>query len=59
MTTVSHARTCGRFIEIKSYFRRKNFVEGIKAPIFLEADLAIEKMRKPRSNAKEEDNASI
>ena len=43
MTTVLHVRPYGRFIEIQSNIRRKK-VDRIKAPIFLEAILAIEIM---------------
>ena len=42
ITTVIHAWTYGRFIEIQSNLRRKKFTEQIKASIFLEAVLAIE-----------------
>ena len=42
MTTVFHAWPYGRFIEIQSNLRERNFVEQVKAPIFLEAVLAIE-----------------
>ena len=45
MTTVFHARSDGRFIEIKSNpSRKKLFIEKIKALIFLEAVLTIETM---------------
>ena len=36
-----------------------NFIELIKAPIFLEADLAIEIMQEPQSNLEEKVNSSI
>ena len=44
VTTVFHTWVNGRFIEIQSNVRRKNFIERIKALIFLEAVLAIEIM---------------
>ena len=44
MTTVFYAWSYGRFTEIKSDLRRKNFKEQIKAPNFLEEVLAIEIM---------------
>ena len=42
MTIVLHARSYGKFMEIKSkiHGRERNFIEQIKAPIFLEAILA-------------------
>ena len=42
MTTVFYGRPDGRFIEITSNIKRKNFIERIKAPVFLDAVLAIE-----------------
>ena len=59
MTTVFPARSYGRFIEIKSNLRKKNFIEQIKAPIFLEAVVAIEIMEDIQSNLDEKDNSSI
>ena len=44
VTTVFHTWVNGRFIEIQSNLRRKNFIERIKAPVFLEAVLVIEIM---------------
>ena len=44
MTTVFHAWPYGRFIEIQSNLRRKKLHRRIKAPIFLEAVLALEIM---------------
>ena len=44
MATVFLAWPFGRFIEIQSNLRRKKLIERIKAPIFLEAVLAIEVM---------------
>ena len=44
MTTLFHARPRSRFTEIQSNFRKKNFIERIKAHIFLEAVLAIKIM---------------
>ena len=41
MTTVLHTWLYGRFIQIQSK-KERNFIERIKAPIFLEAVLAIE-----------------
>ena len=37
----------------------RNFIERIKAPIFLEAVLVMEKMYEPQSNFEEKDNSSI
>ena len=34
VTTAFHAETDGRFVEIKSNFRKRNFLERIKEPIF-------------------------
>ena len=42
MTTVLNAWPYGRFIGIHNNVRRKKFIGRIKAPIFLEAVLAIE-----------------
>ena len=42
MTAVFHARPYGRFIEKQANLRRKERIEQIKAPILLEAVLAIE-----------------
>ena len=42
MTTVLYTWLYGRFIEIESISGKRNFTERIKAPIFLEAVLAIE-----------------
>ena len=39
--------------------RRKNLIESIKAPIFLEAILAIDIMLRPQSNLEEKENPSI
>ena len=61
MTTVFHARLYGRFTKIKSkqiLIEQINFIEQIKAPIFLEAVLAID-MSEPQSNLGEIDNPSI
>ena len=44
MTTVLHPWPYGRFMEIQSNLRRKNFIEQIKVPIFLEAVSAREIM---------------
>ena len=44
MTTVFHTRPYGRFTEIQSKLKRKNLIERIKVPIFLEAVLAMEIM---------------
>ena len=44
MTAVFRTWSYGRFIEIQSKLRETNFIERIKAPIFLEAVLAIETM---------------
>ena len=48
----------GRFIEIQSNLRR-NFVERIKAPIFLEAVLAIDIMQEPQLNLQEKVDPGI
>ena len=60
VTTVLHTRAYGRFIEIQSNLRR-NFTERIKAPIFLEAVLAIEieRVQESQSNLEEKVNPSI
>ena len=42
MTNVFRAKSYERFIMIMSNLRKKNFTEQIKAPIFLEAVLAVE-----------------
>ena len=42
MTTVFHAKPYGRFIEVRTTSRERNFLEQIKAPIFVEAVLAID-----------------
>ena len=47
MTTVLHACSYGRFIEIQS-----------KAPIFLEQVLVIEIMLEPQSNLEEKDKSA-
>ena len=41
---VLHACLHDRFIEIHGNLRERNFIEQIKAPIFIEAVLAIEIM---------------
>ena len=38
---------------------KRNFIEQIRAPIFLEAVLAIQKMYEPQSNLEEKVNPSI
>ena len=57
MTIVFHTWPYGTFIEIQSNLRKKNFIERIKAPIFLKAVLAIEIM--PQSNLENKVNPSI
>ena len=42
MKTVFHAKSYSRFIETTNHLRRKKLRKLIKAPIFLEAALAIE-----------------
>ena len=44
MTTGLYIRLYGRFIEMQSNSGERNFIEQIKAPIFLEAVLAMEIM---------------
>ena len=44
MTTVFHTWAYGGFIEIPSNLMRKNPIERIKDPVFLEAVLAVEIM---------------
>ena len=44
MTRVLHAKPYGRFIEIQRASGERNIIERIKAPIFLKAVLAIEKV---------------
>ena len=43
MTSIFHESPDGRFIEIQSNLRRKKLHKAIKAPVFLEAVLAIER----------------
>ena len=57
MTTVFHEWSFGRFIEIETSGER-NFIERIKAPICLEAVLAIEIMQEPQSNLEKKVNPS-
>ena len=59
MTTVFHARRCGKFINLQSNLAGRNFIERIKAPIFLDALLAIETMQELQSNSEEKVNSSI
>ena len=59
MTTVFYARLYCRFIEIQATSVERNFIEQIKAPIFLEAVLAIEIMKEPQSNLEEKVNPII
>ena len=59
MNTVFHAWPYGRFIEIRATSGERNFIEWIKAPIFLEAVLAIETMQEPQSSLEEKVNPSI
>ena len=54
MTKVLHASLYGRFIEIKTSSRGRNFIERIKAPIILDAILAVDQFghilwRNPRN----------
>ena len=49
MTTVFCGSLYGRFIEIKTKFRKINFVRRIKTPIFLKAALEIEIMQEHQS----------
>ena len=58
MKTVFYTWVYGRFIEIQSNFKREK-LQPIKAPIFLEVVLAIEIMQKPQSNLEEKVNTSI
>ena len=48
--TVFHTSMYGRFIEIQSNLRRKNFIERTKAPISLAAVAAMELMLKEKVN---------
>ena len=41
MTKIFHARSYVRFIKIQRNLRKRNFIERIKAPFFLESVLAI------------------
>ena len=59
MTIVFHARLYNRFTEIKSTFRKKNFVEQIKVPIYLEAVFVTGTMQESQSNLEEKDNYSL
>ena len=59
MTTVFYTWAYGGFIEIQSNLRKKNFIERIKAPIFLEAVLAIKVMNELQSNLEESVNPRI
>ena len=47
MTTVSHTWTYGRLIEYRASSGERNFMERIKAQIFLEAVLATDNVRAP------------
>ena len=58
VTTVFHTWAYGGFIKIQSN-RERYFIEWIKAPIFLEAVLAIEIMSEPQSNLEEKVDPSI
>ena len=55
MIAVFHAWSYDRFIKIASSGER-NFIERIKAPIFLEIVLVIEIMQEPQSMLKVKDN---
>ena len=56
MGSLFQARLYGRFIKDHP---QRNFRELIKAPIFLEAVLAIETMQEPQSNLNEKEGPSI
>ena len=47
MTTVSHTWTYGRLIEYRASSGERNFMERIKAQIFLEVVLATDNVRAP------------
>ena len=52
----------GSIVDLKQYKAtsgERNFIERIKAPIFLEPILAIEMMQEPRSNLEEKVNPCI
>ena len=57
--TVFHVWAYGRFAEMRGTSGERNFIERIKAPIFLEAVLAMEIMQEPQSNLEEKVNPSI
>ena len=44
MTTLFHARSYGRFMEIQNKSLERTFIDSIKTPIFMETVLAIEIM---------------
>ena len=54
MATVFHAKPNSRLIELK-----RNFLESIRDPVFLEAVLAIKTMWELQSNLEKKDNPSI
>ena len=54
MATVFHVKPNSRLIELK-----RNFLESIRDPVFLEAVLAIKTMRELQSNSEKKDNPSI
>ena len=58
MTTVFHAWSYGRFIEIQNNLSRKKLPEQNKAQIFLEAILAIEIMQESQSSLEKKVNPS-
>ena len=59
MTAVFDAWSYCRFIEIQSNLTRNKFHSAIKAPIFLEAVLAMEIMQEPQSNLEGKVNPNI
>ena len=59
MKRVSHARPHSRFIETTSNLKRKKLHQQMKAPIFLEAVLAIETLEEPQRNIEEKGNSGI
>ena len=59
MTTVFQARSIGRFIEINLTSEERNFIERIKAVIFMKLGLAMQKMEEAQLNLEEKDSPSI
>ena len=59
MQTVFYARSYSSFLKAPSNLRRKKLHEQIKAPIFLEAALALETLQERQRNLGEKGNLGI